>query len=406
MKEIYKPDLKMAEEIVKKYGTPTFVSSKEVLFDRVQTMKKAFFENTKIFYAVKANYNPFVLKSLYDAGVDGVDTVSPFEVKLAKKVGFKSENIIFTGNSSSEDEIKEVVSEGVLCNIGSLDELEVFGANFPGSEVSLRFNPGIGDGESKGTVTGGKESKFGIIRENFEKVNNILNKYNLKIVGVHCHIGSGFYSTEKFSTAVQSILQVALDFKGLKFVDFGGGFGVRYEENKKPINLEEFASSIRGFVEDFNLKNGKKIEIRLEPGKFLVAESTCLLTRVTMIQKTYNSVFVGTDTGFNHLIRPALYGASHPVCNLSSESKDYEKVNLVGNICESTDLLAKDTQIKKPCLGDIIAILTAGAYCSSMSMAYNLRPYANEVLVDGNSFMLTRKKMDFDVFFNGLGFVE
>ena len=388
------------------FGTPTFLTDQRGIQGRLNCFKAAFTFSSKIFYALKANYSPSILKVLKNAGVDGVDTVSPYEIALAKKIGFQSSQIIFTGSGCSDEELKKIKSEDVLCNLGSISELQRFGLLFPNSDISLRFNPGVGDGENQNVTTGGQQSKFGILQKDFAEAKQLIEKFGLKLIGLHCHIGSGFYKTEHFQSAVQNILQRAREFKNLQFIDLGGGFGVRFHQETIPVNLPAFGKSIEQDVKDFEKQNGKPIEIRFEPGKFLVAESTCLLTRVTTRKKTDQKDFVCVDTGMNHLIRPALYHSYHEVVNVSRPDETRKLVTIVGNICESTDVFADGVDLANPQEGDVLAILSAGAYGSSMSSLYNLRPYANEVMVDGSNIQLSRKKPDFETLYSGLGFID
>ncbi|MEZ4818423.1 MAG: diaminopimelate decarboxylase [Bdellovibrionota bacterium] len=403
---VFIPTLDQAQTITAQYGSPVFVTDKQTIVDRVQTFKKSFSKQTKIFYAVKANFNPHVLSVLKEAGVDGIDTVSPYEIALAKQCGFAPTQIIFTGNASSDQELKEVMQHEVLCNIGSISELERFGRLFNGADVSLRLNPGVGDGENQNVITGGQDSKFGIIQRDMPIAKALLSKYNLQLKGIHCHIGSGFYETDVFAKAVYLILEQAATFANLDFIDFGGGFGVRYQRSKDPINVPSFGNAIVDMVKNFEARNGKPIEIRFEPGKYLVSEATCLLSSITTRKSTEEKDFVCIDTGFHHLIRPALYGSTHEIINLSKTVGKKERVTVVGNVCESTDVFADNIELIDPNEGDIVAILSAGAYGASMSSVYNLRPYAAEVIVDGDAMTLTRAPQSFDLMFKGLGFTQ
>ena len=400
---MYCPDVKLAERIVSEFGTPVFVTDRSRLENQVKILKEAMPKNGKIFYAMKANYNPAILKVLKYAGVDGIDSVSPFEIEMAMESGFSSKQIIFTGNNSDNHELEEVHNHSIIPNLGSISELKRFGDMFPGAEVSIRFNPGIGAGEFKDVVTGGSKSKFGVLESELKDVKRITSECKLKIIGVHCHIDSGFYKAKIFKKAVKSILKIARNFQRLKFVDIGGGFGVRYENGSKEIDIREFFDSISSDLEKFEIDNGCEFDLIVEPGKFLVAESTCLLAKVTNIKKNSGNVFVGTDTGMNHILRPALYSAHHHIVNLSNEGGNKKKVSVVGNICESTDVISV-AKISSPREGDILAILTAGAYCASMSSAYNLRPYAAEILVEKGSARLIRESLSFSSLYKGLGF--
>jgi diaminopimelate decarboxylase len=171
--------------------------------------------------------------------------------------------------------LEEVVREEVIINIGSISELARYGELFPGTPMSLRFNPGIGDGENDHVITGGQKSKFGILKSDFVQAREIIQTHRLKLEGLHCHIGSGFYKTEQFQVAIDNILDQASQFPNIKFVDLGGGFGVRYDQKKQPIDLVSFGKAIEPKVKELEKKNGRAVEIRFEPGKYLVAESTC-----------------------------------------------------------------------------------------------------------------------------------
>ena len=401
---MYFTEKKIVKRIINKIGTPTFVTNKEILCHKVKVMKKAFGRNVKLFYALKANYNPSIIDVLKEAGIDGVDTVSPFEVMLAKNKGFSNKNIIFTGNNLSTEELREAYNQGVILNLGSISELKRFGKLFSKSDISLRINPEIGDGEFKEVITGGESSKFGISIKNFKDANNLLEKYKLNLIGLQCHIGSGMYNINKFEKAILPLFKIASKFKNLRFIDLGGGFGVRYKPFQSQIKLEDFAKIIDTNLKKFFHKENTNIEIILEPGKFLVAESTCLITKVTAINQSHGITFVGTDTGMNNIIRPVCYSAYHHIINISHPNKEKKLVKVVGNICESSDVFVEQIEISNPKEGDILAILTAGAYCASMSSLYNLRPYAAEVLVDKDDFYIIRERLSFEKTIQTLGF--
>ena len=396
--DLFVPSLECAQSAIEAVGSPVYLSSLPTIIERLQRLKESFDPNSKIFYAMKANYNPDLLCALRHAGLDGIDAVSPHELRLALRCDFKSDQLIFTGNYSSREELNEVLQMGVLCNIGSLMELEFLGQLQPGAPVAIRLQPGVGAGEFEGTITGGKDSKFGIPLSKMAEVKALLQRYRLQLAGLHCHIGSGFYQTEEFATALTSILQVAKEqsFVPLQFVDCGGGFGVRYRSGQKGLELKQFAESIAPALAEFRRHNGAECELRLEPGKFLVAEATVLLCRVTAINHAESCIFVGTDTGFNHLIRPAFYGAYHHAINLSGEAEGRERqiVKIVGNICESSDILVEEIELAEARSGDIIAFLSCGAYGASMHSLYNLRSSPGEALLlrDG-SLRVSRKRL-------------
>lgn len=404
MNEIYIPSLEMAQQVADQYGTPTYITNADTLRDRVMRMRTALaWPKLGIFYAIKSNFNPAVVKVLRDEGV-GIDAVSPFEVEYALRLGFPEEKIIFTGNNSSDEEIRMVSEKDVLLNIGSLSELERYGKMFSGKSVSIRLTPDVGAGESEKVETGWDFTKFGVLISDFPKAEGIIKKYNLKLVGVHCHIGSGFYNPEDFSEAAKQILDVAIHFPHLDFVDFGGGFGVRYFPNQKGLDLDIAYELVKPHLEAFSEKNGKIIEVRVEPGKYLVTESTCLLVQVTTVKPHGDHIFIGVNSGFNHLIRPAMYGNYHHALNITNPDDEIITVSLVGNVCETCDVFNKKLKISNPREGDLLAIISAGAYGQVQSSLYNMRPYAVEVMVDGGAIELVRKRQGLEEMLEGAGF--
>lgn len=411
MDSVFIPSLSQAQEALKlgegPWKGPIFLTNKATIIHRLQQFYEAFDGRAYISYAMKANYNPVILRILKEAGVNGVDTGSLFEIKMAKHVGYKEDQIVFTGNNSSMEDLIAVHGEGVLLNIGSISELEKFGQMFPGEKLSIRINPGIGQGECEGIVTAGVVSKFGIHGMHLEHAREIIHKYRLNIVGLHCHIGSGFYESEIFAQAVQVLLNIAKSFSTIEFVDFGGGYGVRYWSDQKPIHLPDFYRKMKPMVEEFQKLMKRDIQIRFQPGKFLVAESTVLLLRITSIKKEFDTVFVGTNGGFNTFIRPAFYGTSHHIINLTKQNDSVRVVSkVVGNICESGDVFHENIALENPQEGDILACLTAGAYGASMSSLYNLRPYAGEVLFNETGMHCMRSVLSFEEMLKNLGFTD
>jgi diaminopimelate decarboxylase len=402
--DFFKNNLKLLLRIVKEVGTPVFVTDVEILKQKVANIQRAFNKNCLLFYAIKANFNPAIINILKEAGINGIETISPFEINLAKKLGFDNNQILFTGNNCDADELEQAKNSGVIVNLGSISELNSFAKRFYGTEISIRINPGFGDGEFKQIITGGKDSKFGIYHTQIHEALKIIKDNNLKLIGLHCHLGSGLYDTKNFTPMVDFMFKLANQIEGLKFIDLGGGFGVRYKPADKEVDLTKFASVIDEHYEKYQSLKSNNIKIIFEPGKYLVAESTFLLTKITNIRDHNKQKIVGVNTGFNHIIRPALYSSYHHIINISKLDEAKEAVKIVGNICESTDVINENIELSNPKEGDIVAILTAGAYCSSMSSLYNLRPYAPEVLINGNEFAITRERMNFEKTMSSMGF--
>lgn len=390
------PTPEQARKITDEYGTPVFVTDARTIRKKAGVLLDAFSGfNAKIFYAVKANYNPHIVKIIKESGIYGIDAVSPNEVRLALELGYEKNRIIFTPSNPSDEEISEVGKLGVLQNLGSLSELRRFGKLFPGESVSIRICPEVGAGETAKVTTGQSESKFGVSMDDLDAVEKIRDEYDLRVAGVHSHIGSGFYDPEVFKKSVEAVCSVAERFPNLDFLDFGGGFGVEYHPEKEEINLNDFADAIKNPIAEFEKKNGKSVEIRIEPGKFLVSQSTVLLAKVTTVKKKNGIKFAGLDSGFYHLIRPAMYDAYHHIVNVSNSDGEKEFTQIVGNVCETCDIFNKGIEITEPREGDILAILTAGGYGSSMSSNYNLRETASEVLIDGDKIFLTKKRQTY-----------
>jgi len=402
--DFFKNNLELLFEIVEKINTPVFVTDAAILKQKVNSIQKAFNENCLLFYAIKANFNPAIINVLKEAGINGIETISPFEINLAKKLGFDNNQILFTGNNCDVDELEQARNSGVIVNLGSISELNSFAKRYSGAEISIRINPGFGDGEFKQIITGGEDSKFGVHHTQIHDALKIINDNNLKLIGLHCHLGSGLYDTKNFTPMVDFMFKLADQIDGLKFIDLGGGFGVRYKPTDKEVDLSQFASVINQHYKKYKSLEANNVKIIFEPGKYLVAESTFLLTKITNIRDYNKQKIIGVDTGFNHIIRPALYSSYHHIINISKLEGIKETIKVVGNICESTDIINENIELSNPEEGDILAILTAGAYCSSMSSLYNLRPYAPEILIDENKFTVTKNRMSFEETIDSMGF--
>jgi len=393
------PSKKTAEIIAGKYSTPVFVTDAGTIAGQAQKLLEAFKDfNIKIFYAIKANYNPYIVRIIKENGIYGIDAVSPNEVQLALDLGYLPEQIIFTPNNATNEEIQKIGNWEILQNLGSLSEIRRFCRFFPGGKISIRICPEVGAGEFDQIITGPLESKFGLDLSDLEEAKTICNEYNVSIVGIHSHIGSGFYRALEFKKSIEAVCIVAEQFTDLKFLDFGGGLGVSYHPGDTPINLKEFALAIKEPLDKFNKKQKKSIEIRIEPGKFLVSESTVLLAQINTVKEKGGRLFVGLNTGLNHLIRPAMYGAYHHIVNLSEIDNTnglIKNVVVVGNICETCDILNKEIKITNPKEGDIVAILVSGGYGSAMSSNYNMRPFGSEVLVKNKEIILIKRRQTY-----------
>ena len=382
-------------QLAKDYGTPCFVYD----LDHVIAQYKSLFEaikwpRLKIFYAMKANFNPDIMRALFEAGAN-VDTVSPAEVLWAKRVGFTNDRILYTANNLTEEEIRSVKEMGVLFNIDSLSCLERYGALCPNTDVSLRFNSDVVAGEHKIVQTGGDKTKFGIRLEHADRAVEIAKRHNLKIVGVHEHTGSGITDAALFCEGMTNLMAIVTParFPDLRFVDFGGGFKVPYRPDEKKIDYIALGAEVTALFTSFCKAFGRELDLYFEPGKYLVAECAMLLVQVNTIKDNKSRLIAGTDSGFNHIIRPILYEAYHHILNASNMTGEAKTYDICGNICETGDLFASDRLMPEVREGDYLAILNAGAYCYSMGSLYNMRPMPAEVVVQGGKARISRPRV-------------
>lgn len=386
------------QSIAEQFGTPLYVYDKTVLVSRIEELQSTLgsYPNAKFFYAIKANFNPHIVKEIISHGF-GIDAVSVDEVKMGLLCGADKENIVFTESNCTDEEMHEAVSLGVILNIGSLSRLKKFGQSYPGSRVSIRFNPNVGAASHNTNITGGPDSKFGIGFDDVEQVKAIARQYNLHIVGVHEHIGSGWLGTEEPLLALDVILNIAEQFSDLEFVDVGGGFGVPYRPDQTRLDLATLGEKMKIRFESFCQQYGKSLELRFEPGRYIVAESGHLLTRVNTLKKSLaGKTLVGTDTGMNHLVRVAMYGSYHPIVNVTNEVGESSIYDVVGNICESADFFAQDRKMAEVREGDVLDIQIAGAYGMSMASHYQFRDLPMEVLVDKDTIKIIRRRENFE----------
>ncbi len=381
-----------ASEVVAKYGTPIYVYDEDVIRNRYRDLAESFsYPKVRIIYAAKANTNPRILEILREEGA-GIDAVSPGEVLAALKAGFRPEQVMFTASAVTDEEMKFAIGRKVLVNVDSISQLERYGKMNPGSRVCIRINPAVGAGHHDHVITGGPDSKFGIWVGDLEQAAAVASRYKLRIIGLHQHIGSGILDVGRFINAIDVILAAAKSFPGLEFIDFGGGIGVPYSPEQKPIDINKLGKAISQILEGFVRNYGSELEFVFEPGRYLVAESGALLCTVNTLKSTPKHKFAGVNTGFNHLIRPMAYGSYHPIVNiLNAEPKETEKVVIYGNLCESGDVFTigdRDMPVLKE--GDVLAIMIAGAYGYSMSSNYNTRPRPAEILVSGRKMAVIR----------------
>jgi diaminopimelate decarboxylase len=376
-------------------GTPTYVYDAEIIRTRCRQFKSAI-EGlpSRLLYAVKANANPALLEIILEE-VDGLEVVSAGEVELALRLGVKADRLLYSPNNITDSEMDYVAERGILFNIGELSRLRRFGERYPGSEVAVRLNLWFGAGHHRHVVTGGEHSKFGLGADQIGTVVDIATRHGLRIIGIHQHIGSGFESSAQYLEAINLLLDAATRFPDARFVNVGGGVGVPYRETDRSFNLHSISAGLTERLKSLpsaSGNNGNTMACWFEPGRYLIAESGVLLVRATAVKTLGRKTFVGTDSGFNHLIRPILYGAYHEIYNLSNPHGDPVTYEIAGNICESGDLFASDRQVQEIREGDLLAILDTGAYGMAMASQYNMRALPAEVVLDGDTMTLVRHR--------------
>ncbi len=382
--------------VAREFDSPVYVYDAHKMEAQYQRLQNAFkkVKQLKINYAVKALSNISVLKYLSSLGA-GMDTVSIQEVRLAMEAGIASENIIYTPNGVSMEEIEAATKLGVQINIDNLSILEQFGTKHPTVPVCIRINPHVMAGGNTNISVGHIDSKFGISIHQLPHIKRIVKNTGMHINGIHMHTGSDILDIEVFLYASEILFETAKNFDQLEFIDFGSGFKVPYKEGDIETNVEEMGEKLSSRFNQFCSEYGKELTLAFEPGKYLVSEAGKFLVQVNVVKQTTSTVFAQVDSGFNHLIRPMLYGSQHQIENISNPDGRERFYSVVGYICE-TDTFANNRRIHEISEGDILSFSNAGAYCFSMASNYNSRYRPAEVLWYQGKAQLIRKREIFE----------
>lgn len=381
-------------QLIKTYGSPLYVYDGEVIARQVKKLQQAFsgFDH-RLHYAVKALSNQAILKLVRKLGC-GLDAVSIQEVQLGLLAGFQSDDILFTPSNADFDEIVKAVDLGVSVNLDSLSALEKFGRKYGGNyPIFVRINPHILAGGNPKIQTGHIDSKFGISIFQLSEIEDLVWKYGIRVEGLHVHTGSEFLDPGVFLQGAQILFKAAASFPDVRFVDFGSGFKVEYQEGDVVTPVNELGRQLAEAIAAFQKDRKQPIQVWFEPGKYMVSEAGYLLTTVTTLKQTPSSAFLGVDTGLNHLIRPMMYDAYHEIENISTNDPKEHVYNVVGYICE-TDTLGYQRAMPETKEGDILAIHNAGAYGFSMASNYNGRLRPAEILLWNGKANLIRKRDD------------
>jgi diaminopimelate decarboxylase len=382
--------------VAREFDSPVYVYDAAKIESQYKRLTNAFkgVKKLKINYAVKALSNLSVLKLINHMGA-GLDTVSIQEVRLGLKAGATPEHIIFTPNGVSLEEIEMAARLGVQINIDNLSILEQFGTKHPKIPVCIRINPHVMAGGNTNISVGHIDSKFGISIHQLPHIKRIVENTGMHINGIHMHTGSDILDIDVFLYASEILFEAATHFKDLDFIDFGSGFKVPYKEGDIETNLEELGEKLTKRFNEFCKSYGKDLTLAFEPGKFLVSEAGYFLAKVNVVKQTTSTVFAQIDSGFNHLIRPMLYGSQHEIVNISNPNGRERFYSVVGYICE-TDTFANNRRITEINERDILAFKNAGAYCFSMASNYNSRYRPAEILWLHDKAHLIRKRETFE----------
>jgi diaminopimelate decarboxylase len=385
----------MLTTLVEKYGSPLYVYNADKIESQFNRINAAFssVKKLKINYAVKANSNLSILK-YFNSLKSGIDTVSIQEVELGLAAGFSPENIIYTPNGVSLQEIEQVSKLGVQINIDNLSILEQFGYHYPKTPVCLRINPHIMAGGNRNISVGHIDSKFGISIHQVPHIKRVVENTGMHINGIHMHTGSDILDIDVFLAATEILFNTAKEFKNLDFIDFGSGFKVPYKEGDISTNIEELGERLSVRFNEFCSEYEKDLTLMFEPGKFLVSDAGYFLANVNVVKQTTSTVFAGIDSGFNHLIRPMFYNSYHHIRNISNPNGRERYYSVVGYICE-TDTFASNRRINEIREEDILCFHNAGAYCFTMASNYNSRYRPAEVMVYKGNDYLIRKQENF-----------
>lgn len=381
--------------MAKEFGTPLYVYNTESIQTQYQKLKQGFKKHTRFFYACKALSNINILKYINQLGA-GLDCVSINEVQLGIKAGFEPQNILFTPNCIDLAEIEAAMSFGVHINIDNISILEQFGNKYAGNyPIFIRINPHIFAGGNYKISTGHIDSKFGISIHQVRHIERIINSTGIRVEGLHMHTGSEIKDVEVFVQGLEIMFELASQFPHLKYLDMGSGFKVPYSDEEIATDVALLGKKVARALETFEKEQNKSFELWFEPGKYLVSESGSFLVKANVIKQTTATVFVGVNSGFNHLIRPMFYDAFHKIENLSNPKGNQRIYTVVGNICE-TDTFAWDRKINEVREKDILVFRNAGAYGFEMSSNFNSRLKPAEVMWHEGKALLVRKREVFE----------
>jgi diaminopimelate decarboxylase len=385
--------------LVESYGSPLYVYNEAILRQRCRELIRLVeYPRFHVRYSAKANANLALLQIIRAEGLRAA-ALSPGEIHTLLLAGFPPAEIFFVPNNVAESELRFALERGILVSADSLDQLEAVGRLAPGGRVAIRFNAGVGAGHHRKVVTGGTGTKFGVEPALIPRVREILRAHRLTLAGLNQHIGSLFMEPDPYLAGAHALLAIAKQFADLEFVDLGGGLGVPYHKlaGQPRLDLERVRGELSGILAGFARDYGKELAVHIEPGRYVVAECGVLLGTVHAVKDNYGERFAGTDLGFNVLMRPVLYGSHHDIevyRRGGGPAGATEPVTVVGNICETGDILAEGRELPALRAGDLLGVLDAGAYGYAMASTYNGRLRPAEVLLRENGTAVLIRERD------------
>ncbi len=390
------------KELAQEFGTPLYVYSASYIRDRIRAYREAF-PGALVCYAVKANFNPEVIRVAGEEG-SGADIVSGGELLAALRGGIDPSRIVYAGVGKTVPELELAVEKEILMfNVESRDELyvldEIAGRLGKKARVAIRVNPDVDPKTHPYISTGMRKSKFGVDFETAKEEYRLARDLkNLEVVGIHCHIGSQLLDVSPYREAVQKVVGLYRELTDegfeIRYLDIGGGLGIKYRPEDREPTPEDLAREVLPLLE------GVSAQLILEPGRSITGNAGLLITQVQFLKDKEIKHFIIVDAGMNDLVRPAIYDAYHHVVPVESRGREHIIADIVGPICETGDFLAKDRRIEFLERGDYLAVLSAGAYGFAMASHYNVRPRPAEVMVERGSYRLIRKRESYDYIFN------
>lgn len=385
----------LLDDIVSEHNTPLYITDVNRILDNLSRLSKNFNENTDILYAMKANSSYSILNTI-TKNIDGVECGSIGEIKRCLKAVDTPTTIHYTMTNQSDENIKEFVKilnmeskHDYVANLNDIHTLERLTSYGYQGDICIRVNPGIGVGHHEKVATG-KDIKFGILEEDLDRAIEKVKNSKCSLVGIHAHSGSGVLQDDidKYIKAVEKIMKMVEKKDTIDFVDIGGGLGVPYKPTDKPLDLEEVSDRI------YNLRDKiiPEKKLKIEPGRYIVADASILLTKVNTIKETPNVNVVGVDSGMTTLIRPAMYDSYHPADILTEEKREKVKTTLAGPICESSDVFFVEREFPKCKKDDIIMIGNVGAYGYDMASVFHSQPRPKTIIIKDEQIKTERER--------------